>query len=181
LAPAVEAAARPQLVEVGRLARKYWAGGAVGDVVVGDLEGFYWLGGQEVVGASLVELLEGFVWLLAGELVYLVEVVQGKVGYLSLASLLRLLLVWLLSYQVLEGSPLCSEVSDFIPELRRLNFIRLQWVALLLRQFIRLLFPCRVAFREILDFFDDLLHLICVLLIHCILCEPVVDDTSFDV
>lgn len=41
LAPAVEAAARPQLVEVGRLARKYWARGAVGDVVVGDLEGFY--------------------------------------------------------------------------------------------------------------------------------------------
>ena len=61
LTPAVETAGRPQLVEVRRLAGEDWARGTVGDVEVWDLEGFYRLGGQEVVRAGLVELLERFV------------------------------------------------------------------------------------------------------------------------
>lgn len=181
LAPAVETAARSELVEVRRFTWKCWSWGTVGDVEVRQFEGFYRFDREEVVGAGLVVLLERFIRLLAGKLIYLVEVVQREVGYLSLAPLLGLLLFGLLGYQILQGSPLCPKVSNFISELRRLDLVRLQWIALSFGHSVWFFFSNIARFWEIFNPFNEVPHLAGILLIHRALSESIVDDSSFDV
>lgn len=72
-----------------------------------------------------------FVGLLTGKLLHLAQVIENR--YLRLTAFLLFLLNWL-HHHIVQRSLLGPQISDIIPEFRRLYLLRLQRGVFLLRR-----------------------------------------------